>query len=97
MDVVGREVLEDLKRAYPDVRGRADAWLQEAMEATWTRPNDVKKTYASASILSGNRMVFDFGKRYRLVVRIAYRTGKVMILRAGTHAEYDRWDLSREE
>jgi len=97
MDVVGRDVLEELKRTHSDVRGRADAWLQEAIDAKWTSPNDVKQRYPSASLLSGNRVVFDFGNRYRLLVRIAYRTGKVMLLRAGTHAEYDRWDLQREE
>jgi len=96
MDVVGRDVLEKLKRTHPDVRSRADAWLQEALDAKWTSPNDVKRRYASASILSGNRVVFEFGSRYRMLARIAYRTGKVMVLRAGTHAEYDRWDLREE-
>jgi mRNA interferase HigB len=94
MDVVGREVLEDFKRRHPDVQRQVDAWLLEAEEATWPTPHAVTRRYATASILSDNRVVFNLkGNSYRLLVRIAYRLGKVIVLRAGTHAEYDRWDL----
>jgi mRNA interferase HigB len=43
--------------------------------------------------LSGNRVIFNLkGNRYRLEVKISYQTGVVLIKRAGTHAEYSRWD-----
>lgn len=94
MDVVGREVLEQFKREHPDVRSQVDAWLLEAEEARWDTPHSVTQRYSSASILNGNRVVFNLrGNTYRLLVRIAYRLGKVIVLRAGTHAEYDRWNL----
>ena len=94
MDVVGREVLEGLKRAHPDVQSQVDAWLLEALDAQWTTPNVLKQRYPSASVLSENRVVFNLkGNKYRLLVRIAYRLGKVIVLDGGTHAEYDRWKL----
>lgn len=94
MDVVGREVLEDFKRRHPDVQSQVDTWLLEAEEATWRTPHAVTQRYRTASILSDNRVVFNLkGNSYRLLVRIAYRLGKVIVLKAGTHAEYDRWDL----
>jgi len=94
MDVVGREVLEDFRRRHPDVQSRVDAWLLEAEEATWRTPHAVTRRYATASVLSDKRVVFNLkGNSYRLLVRIAYRLGKVIVLKAGTHAEYDRWDL----
>lgn len=94
MDVVGREVLEDFKRRHPDVQSQVDAWLLEAEEARWVTPHAVTDRYSTASILSGNRVVFNIkGNSYRLLVRIAYRHGTVLVLMAGTHAEYDRWDL----
>ena len=94
MDVVGRGVLEDFKRRHPDVQSQVDAWLLEAEEATWSTPHAVTRRYGTASILSDNRVVFNLkGNSYRLLVRIAYRLGKVIVLKAGTHAEYDRWDL----
>jgi len=94
MDVVGREVLEDFKRRHPDVQSQVDAWLLEAAEASWGMPQAVTQRYSTASILSGNRVVFNLkGNSHRLLVRIAYRLGKVIVLKAGIHAEYDRWDL----
>ena len=94
MDVVGREVLEDLKRRHSDVHSQVDAWLLEAEEARWATPHAVTDRYSTASILSGNRVVFNLkGNSYRLLVRIAYHLGKVIVLKAGTHSEYDRWDL----
>lgn len=94
MDVVGREVLEQFKREHPDVRGQVDAWLLEAEEARWDTPHAVTRRHSNASILNGNRVVFNLkGNTYRLLVRIAYRLGKIIVLRAGTHAEYDRWNL----
>lgn len=94
MDVVGREVLEDFKRRYPEAQSQADAWLLEAEEARWETPHDVKKRYSTVSFLGENRVVFNVkGNSYRLLVRIAYRLGKVIVLKAGSHAEYNRWDL----
>jgi mRNA-degrading endonuclease HigB of HigAB toxin-antitoxin module len=34
------------------------------------------------------------GNHYRLYVKIAFRTKKVLVKEAGTHAAYDKWDLS---
>ena len=94
MDVIGLGILEEFKRTHPDVRTQVDSWLQEAREAAWDTPHQVTARYPRASILSDNRVVFNLkGNAYRLLVRIAYRTGKIIVLRVGTHAEYDRWDI----
>ena len=94
MDVVGREELEKFKRKHPDVQSHIDAWLIEAEEAKWETLHAITAHYPSASVLSENRVVFNLkGNRYRLLVRVACRTGKVIVLKAGTHAEYDRWNL----
>jgi len=94
VDVVGREVLEQFKRKHPDVQSQVDSWLLEVEEAVWKTLQDITKRYKSASILSENRVVFNLkGNRYRLLVRAACRTGKIIVLKAGTHAEYDRWNL----
>ena len=94
MDVVGREVPEAFKSNYPDVRNQVDAWLQEAIEATWKTFNELKERYPSSSILSDNRVVFNLkGNKYRLLTRVACKTGKVIVLRAGSHEDYDHWNL----
>jgi len=94
MEVVGREVLEDLKRKHPDVRGQVDSWLAEALEAEWKTPMEVSERYPSASHLENNCVVFNLkGNKYRLLVRLGYNSGVVHVLRAGTHRQYDRWNL----
>lgn len=94
MDVIGRDKLESLAQRHPEVRGHCAAWLLEVEAARWRTPNDLKQSFASASLLGEGRVVFNLkGNRYRLLVRVAYHTGIVIVLRAGTHAEYDRWQL----
>lgn len=53
----------------------------------------MKSRYPSASIIPGNRVVFNIrGNRYRLVAEVDYRRRALSIRFVGTHAEYDRID-----
>ena len=66
------------------------AWFKEAEHATWSGPADVKAKYGSASVLKGGRVVFNIGgNKYRLVAKVNYKGGVVLIRFVGTHAEYD--------
>jgi mRNA interferase HigB len=67
------------------------AWVGLAKRAKWKEPRDIRKQFAKASILSGNRAVFDIcGGNYRLVVKINYDHGIVYIRFMGAHSEYDK-------
>jgi mRNA interferase HigB len=33
------------------------------------------------------------GNKYRLLARMAYKSGIVRVQKIGTHAEYDKWNL----
>ncbi|MEZ4799755.1 MAG: type II toxin-antitoxin system HigB family toxin [Flavobacteriales bacterium] len=88
-------------KAHWEKRGRKDseqplkAWYHEALIAEWRNPNDVKKQFASASVIGDNRIVFNIcGNKYRLIVQINYLTQWVFIRFVGTHAEYDKIDAS---
>ena len=53
-------------------------------------PAKVKVKYGNASIVGGNRVVFNIkGNDYRLVVKINYRHRVVYVRFVGTHVEYD--------
>ena len=94
MRVVGRPTLERFVETHEEVCGAVDAWLREAMVATWRTPVDIKARYGTASFLAGNRVIFNLkGSKYRLDTKIAYQTGVVIVKRIGTHAEYDRWSF----
>jgi len=59
---------------------------------------DVKRLYATASIISADRIVFNIrGNNYRLVTAVDFEKGIVWIKWIGTHAEYDRIDVTEVE
>lgn len=88
------EVLDAFCRRHTDVDQQVKAWVAEVKEAVWLKPADVKGRYPSASLLGGDRMVFNLkGNKYRLLVKVSYKSGIVRVQRIGTHAEYDKWKL----
>jgi mRNA interferase HigB len=94
MIVIGNRLLEKFRTKHAHVRQPLNAWLAEVEDADWQSPNDIKARYASASFLDNQRVVFNLkGKRYRLLVKVAYKTRIVMVLNIGTHAEYNSWKL----
>ena len=94
MRVIGRKSLKDFCQQHADIQGQVNAWLAEIGGAEWHTPMDLKNRYPSASILENDRVVFNLkGNRYRLVVKISYRSQVVRVLKIGTHAEYDKWSL----
>jgi mRNA interferase HigB len=78
---------------HTDAKGPLEAWWYEAKRATWASPADIKMEYRSASILKGNRVVFNIGgNKYRLVVKVNYPGKAVYIRFIGTHREYEKID-----
>ncbi|MBU0464141.1 MAG: type II toxin-antitoxin system HigB family toxin [Proteobacteria bacterium] len=74
-----------------DAKGPIDVWWYEAKKANWQSWTEIKAQYGSASILKGNRVVFNLGgDKYRLVVKINFPTQTVFIRFVGTHKEYDK-------
>ena len=93
MRVIAKRTLRDFWEKHADTEQQLKAWYNEAEQADWKTPNDIKKDYPSASILEDNRMVFNIkGNNYRLIVRIHYKYGVVWIRFIGTHTEYGKVD-----
>lgn len=87
-------------RAYwekkrPDAEQYLKTWYNTAISSNWKTPNDVKQTYANASILKDNRIVFNIkGNTYRLVTKINFEKQWIFIRFIGTHKEYDKIDAN---
>ena len=86
MRVIARSTLRrfvEKLRGHKDekaVKSALDAWFYEVQQAEWENPADVRKAYASASIVSSDRVVFNIkGNDYRLVAAIDYRRQIVFI------------------
>lgn len=98
MRVIALGTLRKYWEANPDTEQALKAWYDEAKNAIWTTPNDIKAHYGSASIVANNRVVFNIkGNGYRLIVSVAYRFQAVYVKFIGTHAEYDAIDAATVE
>jgi len=76
---------------YADAKGPLESWHDEAVQANWLTPQDIKTQYRNASICGNNRVVFNIGgNKYRLVVEMHYRAGIAWIKFIGTHARYNQ-------
>ena len=93
MRVVSKRTLRVFWERYADAEQPLLSWYREAEDADWDSPAAVKTRYRNASILGGNRVVFNIkGNSYRLVVKINYPYRMVYVRFVGTHAEYDAID-----
>ena len=91
MRVIVKKTLKDFWNKHPDCEQQLKSWYNEAEEAAWKTPSDIKREYPSASILEDNRVVFNIkGNHYRLIVRINYYYQMTWIRFIGTHAQYDK-------
>ena len=97
MRVIAKRTLREFWESTPKYADSEDplkAWYQEAKQAIWLTPADIKEQYRNASILKNNRTVFNIaGNKYRLVVEINYPAQMIFIRFIGTHQEYDKIDV----
>ena len=72
-----------------------EARCREARNATWSSFGDVKRSFASASSVGNNRVVFNIhGNKYRLIVKWTYPIGVIYVRFIGTHQKYGQVDAS---
>ena len=89
--IIAKRTLREYWGKHADCEQYLKTWYQTARSSNWKTPNDVKKTYANASILQDNRIVFNIkGNSYRLIVKFNYQRQWAFIRFIGTHAEYDK-------
>jgi len=82
------------RKGYKDhaaLKAARNAWFDEVKKARWSSTAHVKRNYATASIVSADRIVFNID--YRLVVAADFEKGIVWIKWIGTHKEYDKIDV----
>jgi mRNA interferase HigB len=78
------------------VKAALDAWFDEVKKAKWRNSTGVRRRYATASIISADRIVFNIkGNDYRLVVAVDFDRSVVWIKWIGTHREYDKIDVKK--
>ncbi|HEY5932048.1 MAG TPA: type II toxin-antitoxin system HigB family toxin [Nitrospira sp.] len=95
MRIIAKRTLRDFWKRQPQAKGPLKAWHQEVARADWASPSAVKLHFRSASVLQGNRVVFNIaGNHYRIVAKMNYPYRIVYIRFVGTHKEYDSVDVT---
>lgn len=96
MHIYAKATLKKYWQTHPEAREALKAWFADVSAARWRAPGDLRKMYATVSILNDNRAVFNIkGNKHRIVVRINYRRGWVYVRFIGTHAQYNQIDANK--
>ena len=96
MRIFSKKMLREFWEAHADAKAGLQGWYEDTLRVEWQTPADIKRTYANASIIGDNRVVFNIqGNAYRLIVKIHYDRGFVYIRFVGTHTEYDKIDAEK--
>jgi mRNA interferase HigB len=70
-------------------------WYHEFTKSEFNNFNELKKVYSNVSLVGDNRLVFNIMvNKYRLVVRIVFEYRAIQIKWFGTHAEYNKVDVT---
>ena len=94
--IFAKSTLREYWEKHPDCEQYLKTWHDTALSSNWITPNDVKKTYANASILKDCRIVFNIkGNSYRLVAKFNFEKQWIFIRFIGTHVEYDKIDANK--
>ncbi|MDH2352924.1 type II toxin-antitoxin system HigB family toxin [Bradyrhizobium sp. SSUT112] len=100
MRIIARRTLREFvgaRRGYKDhdaLKAALDAWFDEVKKARWSSAAGIKRSYATASIISADGVVFNIkGNDYRLVVAVDFEKSIVWIKWIGTHRDYDKIDV----
>ena len=89
--VFAKSTLKEYWKKHPDAEQYLKTWYDIALSSNWKTPNDVKKTYSTASILKDNRVVFNIkGNSFRLIAKFNFEKQWIFIKFIGTHEEYDK-------
>lgn len=95
MNVIKRHVIHDFCRKHSDARIPLQTWFSVCKKAHWADYHELQRDFPEAFPVGDNRVVFDVkGNRYRLVARVLFVFKQVQIKWIGTHAEYDKIDVT---
>jgi mRNA interferase HigB len=94
VQVIARRTLREFWLRHPAAETPLKLWYARTARARWLRPGDLRAQFGpTVEFVAGNRAIFDIGgNKYRLVVKIDYAVGLVLIRFVGVHAAYDRID-----
>ena len=94
-NIITRKTLLEYCKKYPAAATALQEWYHELMNCTFKNFNELKQMFGNASLVADDRVVFNImGNKYRLVVRIVFDFKAIQVKWFGTHAEYNKIDVT---
>lgn len=95
MNIVFRNKLVEFTNRHADSLDAINSWIDRVESCNWKCHNDLKVDFPSADYVKNSRYVFNIkGNSYRIVVVALFFAGDCQIRFIGTHAEYDKINVS---
>ena len=95
MRVIAKRALREFWERHSSAKQPLLSWYKAAQIASWKNSAQLKKQFASASIINSTRVVFNIGgNKYRLVCIVHFNKQIVFIRFVGTHKEYDKINVT---
>lgn len=96
MVIITKSTLNRYKNQYPQAAEAITKWYLVVSTTDWANLNELRGSFNSVDYYGDNLYIFNvMGNHYRLIVRIIFKTRTVFVIFFGTHAEYDKLDISQ--
>ena len=94
-NIITRRTLLEYCKNYPVAATAIQGWYHELVSCDFKNFNGLKQVYGNASLVADDRVVFNImGNKYRLVVRIIFEFKAIQVKWFGTHAEYNKINVT---
>ena len=91
MNIIAKGTIIYYINRYPEAKISLLTWYHEFSKLNVTNFNTLKVIYTNASIVGGNRLIFNIkGNDYRLLVSVNFQKLAAYVIWFGTHREYDK-------
>jgi mRNA interferase HigB len=90
MQILSKRALRLFWEKHPQAEAPLKTWFAVTSKARWANFVELQQSLNSADQVGDSRVIFNIGgNKYRLVARVSYQYGRVMVKFIGTHKEYD--------
>jgi len=93
MHIIARPKLREFQEKFSDAAASLERWYTSCRENQFKNFPELKLTFKAADLV-GKCVVFNIrGNKYRLLVRVNFRAGRMWIKDFLPHREYDKLNL----
>lgn len=77
-------------KKHASAKKALDMWIRTVKAAKWKNHADLKSIYLTADLVKPNYVFNVKGNTYRIVAKVDFENGDVLVLWVGKHDDYDK-------